>query len=139
MYVYIYIHIHTHTHTVDSKRLDHGYGMVSDGCRSFRVFSGSEDGHIPTFCLLLYEPSKTVLTRALLAIRWSRTSEGYAADVWQRCRYGPLRASCGCSQCRGKLFWLVNGGFKVSSGTVEWYRGSSGTDLDSSETAIIVM
>ena len=29
------------------------------------------------------------------------------------------------------LFWLFKGGFKVSSGTVEWYRKSYGTDFNS--------
>ena len=33
------------------------------------------------------------------------------------------------------LFWLFNGEFKVSSGTVEWYRSSCGTDFDHSEMA----
>ena len=32
-------------------------------------------------------------------------------------------------------FWLFKGGFKVSSGTVEWYTSSYGTDFDSSEIA----
>ena len=35
----------------------------------------------------------------------------------------------------GLLFWLFKGGFKVSSGTVDWYRNSYGTDFDYSEIA----
>ena len=31
--------------------------------------------------------------------------------------------------------WLIKRAFKVSSGTVEWYRSSSGTDFDNSEKA----
>ena len=34
---------------------------------------------------------------------------------------------------QGLLFWLFEGGFKVSSDTVEWYRSSSGTIFDTSE------
>ena len=33
---------------------------------------------------------------------------------------------------QGLLFWLFNGGFKVSSGA-EWYRSSCGTDIHNSE------
>ena len=36
---------------------------------------------------------------------------------------------------QGLLFWLFLGGFKVSSGTVEWYRSSDGTDSNKSEIA----
>ena len=36
---------------------------------------------------------------------------------------------------QGTLFWLFQGGFKVSSGTVEWYRSSCGTLFDNSEIA----
>ena len=32
-------------------------------------------------------------------------------------------------------FWLSKGVFKVSSGTVEWYRRNYGTDFDDSEIA----
>ena len=35
----------------------------------------------------------------------------------------------------GLLSWLFEGGVKVSSGIVEWYRGSCGTDFDSSDIA----
>ena len=35
----------------------------------------------------------------------------------------------------GPLCWLFKGGFKVSSGTVEWYRNMYGTDFDISEMA----
>ena len=35
----------------------------------------------------------------------------------------------------GLPIWLFKGGFKVSSGTVEWYRSNSGTDFDTSEMA----
>ena len=31
-------------------------------------------------------------------------------------------------QAPGPLFWLFQGGFKVSSGTSEWYRSSFGTE-----------
>ena len=34
-----------------------------------------------------------------------------------------------------KVFWLFNGGFKLSSGTVQWYGSTSGTDFDISEIA----
>ena len=34
-----------------------------------------------------------------------------------------------------RVLWLFGGGLKVSSGTVEWYRSSCGTDFDTSETA----
>ena len=33
------------------------------------------------------------------------------------------------------VFWLFQGGFKVSSGTVEWYMSSYGADFDNSEIA----
>ena len=36
---------------------------------------------------------------------------------------------------QGLLLWLFEKGFKVSSGTVEWYIGSYGTDFDNSEIA----
>ena len=36
---------------------------------------------------------------------------------------------------QGLLFPLFKGGFKVSSGTVQWYRVSYGNDLDDSDTA----
>ena len=36
---------------------------------------------------------------------------------------------------QGLLFWLFTGGFKVSSGTVEWYRSSYDTDFGNSEIA----
>ena len=36
---------------------------------------------------------------------------------------------------QGLLFWLFKGGFKVSSGPVDWYISSSDTDFDSSEIA----
>ena len=36
---------------------------------------------------------------------------------------------------RGLLFWLLTDGFKVSLGTLEWYRSSYGTDFDTSEIA----
>ena len=39
------------------------------------------------------------------------------------------------TQRQGLLFWLLNGGFKVSSGTAKWYRNSYGTDFDNSEIA----
>ena len=32
-------------------------------------------------------------------------------------------------------FWPFKGGFKVSSGTVKWYRSRYGTDFDNSEIA----
>ena len=31
---------------------------------------------------------------------------------------------------QGLLFWLFQGGLRVSPGTVEWYRSSCGTDFD---------
>ena len=40
---------------------------------------------------------------------------------------------------QGLLFWLLKGGFKVSSGSVEWYRIIYGTDIDNSEIASPVM
>ena len=36
---------------------------------------------------------------------------------------------------RACYFWLVKGGFKVSSCTVRWYRSSYGTDSCNSEIA----
>ena len=36
---------------------------------------------------------------------------------------------------KGLLFWLFKGCFKVSSGTVQWYGSSHGTDFDNSEIA----
>ena len=33
------------------------------------------------------------------------------------------------------LLWLLQGDFKVSSGTIPWYRSSYGTDFDTSEIA----
>ena len=36
---------------------------------------------------------------------------------------------------QGLLFCLLKGGFKVSSGTVEWYKCSHCTDFDNSEIA----
>ena len=36
---------------------------------------------------------------------------------------------------QGQLFWLFEAGFKVSSGTVKWYRSSYGTDFENSEIA----
>ena len=39
---------------------------------------------------------------------------------------------------QGLLFWLVEGGFKVSSG-ISWYVSSHGTDFDNSEIASPVM
>ena len=40
----------------------------------------------------------------------------------------------------GLLFWLFTRGFKVSSGTVEWYRyrSSYGTDFENSEIASLI-
>ena len=40
---------------------------------------------------------------------------------------------------QGLLSWLVQGGFKVSSGTASWYGSSHGTDLDISGMASPVM
>ena len=36
---------------------------------------------------------------------------------------------------QGLICWLFQGGFKVSTGTVQWHRGSCGTDSDHSEIA----
>ena len=36
---------------------------------------------------------------------------------------------------QGLLFWLFQAGFKVSLGTVYWYRSNYGTDFDISEIA----
>ena len=36
---------------------------------------------------------------------------------------------------QGLLFWLLKGGFRVSSGTVKWYISSYATDFDNSEMA----
>ena len=36
---------------------------------------------------------------------------------------------------QGLLCWLIKGGFQVSSGIVEWYRNSYGSDFDTSEVA----
>ena len=35
----------------------------------------------------------------------------------------------------GLLYYLLKGAFKVSSGTVEWYRSIYGTDVEKSEIA----
>ena len=40
---------------------------------------------------------------------------------------------------QGLLFWLSKEGFKVSSGTVKWYRSSYGTDFDDPEIASLVL
>ena len=40
---------------------------------------------------------------------------------------------------QGLPFSLFNGGFKVSSGTVEWYISSYGTDFDNSGIASSVL
>ena len=50
----------------------------------------------------------------------------------------PLHLSSAGSY-RGVLCWLFKGGFKVSSGTLGWYRSSYGTDFDDSEIAGPVM
>ena len=49
---------------------------------------------------------------------------------------GPLSPGTSRTLKVGLLFWLLKGGFKVSSGVVEWYTiGSNGTDFDDSEIA----
>ena len=40
---------------------------------------------------------------------------------------------------QGLVSWLLKGGFRVSLGTVKWYRSSSGTDVDNSEITSPVM
>ena len=40
---------------------------------------------------------------------------------------------------QGLLLWLFKGVSKVSSGTVQWYRSSYGTDFDNAEVASPVL
>ena len=63
-------------------------------------------------------------------------------QLQSRCRFQSqrLRVELEVSQTSGALvegllFWLFKRGFKVSSGTVEWYVSSYGTDFDDSEIA----
>ena len=36
---------------------------------------------------------------------------------------------------QGLLFWMLKGGYRVSSGIGEWYSSNYGTELDDSEIA----
>ena len=67
-------------------------------------------------------------------------------DPKRPCYFGCLKGPEGIllKGCRGRcryrwVFWLLKRGFKVSSGIVEWYRGSYGTDRDNSEIASPVL
>ena len=62
------------------------------------------------------------------------TSDPKSSGAFALLRDPELTLSCKSLQ-QGLPFWLFTGGFKVSSGTVYWYRRSYVTDFDKSEIA----
>ena len=64
MYTYIHIYIYRERERVDSEKLEHGCRMIHADFGSYCTV-GLEDGHVPTFWLLLYIHMTICLDRCM--------------------------------------------------------------------------